>query len=473
MQRTTDFIIIGSGIAGLHAALVLADYGKVLIVTKASLYDSATNYAQGGIAAVMDKKDSVSLHIRDTLQAGSLHNNKDAVSFLVKNGAESIRQLLALSVPFDKETSFEGGHSYPRVFHASDFTGQAIQKALIRAIKVNRNIEVWEHTFAVDLLVVDNRCYGVYVVGANTIRPFAMFARATVLATGGVGQVYQWTTNPSVATGDGIAMAYRAGANLADMEFVQFHPTALKENSSPLFLLSEALRGEGGVLVDRNGKRFVDELAPRDVVSRAIFKKQKEGKVFLDMRNTGGQDVVFRRFPNIYNALLNRGFDLSTDLIPITPAAHFLCGGVVTDLCGRTSIKNLFAYGEVAATGVHGANRLASNSLLEGFVFSGQIKACINELPEAVKPFPTAPITNYQIASDIAIERQLKEIMWQCVGIERSSKTIAYAIKTLTELEGETRGSIITKNMLETALLISKAAYKRKESLGTHWITEY
>ena len=387
MQKNTDFIVIGSGIAGLHAALTLAEFGQVIIITKGEMQESATHYAQGGIAAVTAANDGNDTHIQDTLSAGSYHNNQKAVEFLVKHGKEAIAELSRLGVVFDKETSFEGGHSYPRIFHASDFTGKAIEKALIRAVKMHRNIEVWEHAFAVDLIVKDNECFGVLVLNQESGIRNHVFARGTILATGGAGQVYQLTTNPLVSTGDGIAMAYRAGATLADMEFVQFHPTALKENASPLFLLSEALRGEGGFLVDSSGERFMPlfhpkaELAPRDIVSRAIFQKQKHGDVFLDMRGVGVKDFLPLRFPNIYRALKQRGYDLATDLIPVTPAAHFLCGGVVTDLYGRTSIENLFAYGEVAATGVHGANRLASNSLLEGFVFSGQIAKCITSLP--------------------------------------------------------------------------------------------
>jgi L-aspartate oxidase len=315
-----------------------------------------------------------------------------------------------------------------------------------------------------------------------------------VLATGGVGQLYQWTTNPFVATGDGIAMAHRVGAQLADLEFMQFHPTALqdvqqkegrKHSFAPtnLFLLSEALRGEGGVLVDSKGKEFMQEfhpqgdLAPRDVVARAIFSKQKEGTVYLDLRNKS-KTFLLKRFPNIYRELQKRGYDLAKDLIPVTPAAHFMCGGIVTDTYGRTSIKSLFAYGEVAATGVHGANRLASNSLLEGFVFSDQIRHCISSLrtssflSEAIQSsFVSTSRDCFAITRNDEVRNQIKSIMWQYVGIERTGKNLLYAVQKLTELENEFKGNLEEKNMLQVGLLIAKAAYQRKNSLGTHSIS--
>lgn len=481
MEKITDFIVVGSGIAGLNAARVLAEYGKVLIVTKGFLSDSSTQYAQGGIAAVVNDNDSVASHVQDTLIAGNYHNNKEAVSFLVKQGQQVIASLVNLGVPFDKKkdgsfsTSFEAAHAYPRIFHATDFTGREIEKALIHAVVANKNIEIWEHAFAVDLLMVDTQCVGVEIL--HNEKQYAVFSRATVLATGGIGQLYQWTTNPSIATGDGIAMASRVGAELADLEFIQFHPTALQDEGqkhTSLFLLSEALRGEGGVLCDSNGERFMQafhpqqELAPRDIVARAIFIKQQEGTVYLDIRGKG-KEFLIHRFPNIYEALQNQGFDLATDLIPITPAAHFLCGGIVTDVYGRTSLKQLFAYGEVTATGVHGANRLASNSLLEGFVFSNQIVACLKELPEKAQQFSMKKKIYKQQSQNTAITKHIKKIMWQDVGIVRSGKKIASAIQKLTELQQEVCDDLETKNMLQVALLIAEAAYRRKESLGTHY----
>jgi L-aspartate oxidase len=316
-----------------------------------------------------------------------------------------------------------------------------------------------------------------------------LFSRAIIIATGGVGGLYQWTTNPHVATGDGIALAYRAGAKIKDLEFIQFHPTALQENSSPLLLLSEALRGEGALLVNSKHERFMPkyhskaELAPRDVVARAIFEEQKKGTVFLAMSHKG-KKFILKRFPNISMALKKRGFDLTSQPIPVTPAAHFLCGGITTDLYGRTSIKNLFAYGETAATGVHGANRLASNSLLEGMVFSSQIQYCIDELPRKPQIVPGNLIPNPQSLvpspqSLVPITTEIREIMWQYVGIVRTQKGLAIARKKLENLQKEldqirevNTSLLEIKNMLTTALLITKAAQKRKKSLGTHFITK-
>jgi len=490
-MKSTDFVILGSGIAGLNTARMLAPFGKVLIVTKANINDAATSLAQGGIAAVTTKEDSFASHKEDTLKAGSYHNKKNAVDFLVHEGPYAIDQLVQIGVLFDRKpdgsfaTSFEAAHSHPRVLHTTDFTGREIENALIDAVLENKNIEVWEHTFALDLLIDENTCFGIQVIRNNEIISIA--SQATILATGGTGQVYQWTTNPFVATGDGIAMAQRAGAKLTDLEFIQFHPTALKENASPLFLLSEALRGEGAVLVDKSGTRFIEhmhpqkELAPRDIVSRAIFEKQQESEVYLDMRHKG-KAFLQTRFPNIFKELQKRGFDLAHDLIPVTPAAHFLCGGVVTDLQGRTSIKNLFAYGEVAVTGVHGANRLASNSLLEGMVFSGQIGKSVNKekirngIGSFLHPSPFTLHPNNEMPLE-EIRNDVKRIMWHYVGIERTPQGLLLGLQQLEKLyekaetiKGLHEKIIETKNMIQTAQLITKAALKRKKSLGTHYI---
>ncbi len=488
MNLNVDFIVVGSGIAGLNAALTLNSFGKVLLITKKRNVDATTNYAQGGIAAVTEKKDSVLLHEQDTLRAGAFHNKKESVRFLVKHGKNAIDKLVSVGVPFERKdgsfaTTLEAAHSYPRILHAKDFTGQAIEHALIAAVRNAKNIEIWEHTYATDLLVKNNSCFGIQVIKNEQI--ISLFSRSVVLATGGVGQLYLWTTNPDVATGDGIAMAKRAGAKLSDMEFVQFHPTALKQNTSPLFLLSEALRGEGAFLLDKKGKRFMQklhtdaELAPRDVVARAIFKKQKEGGVYLDIRSKG-KAFLTKRFPNLYKNVMKKGYDLAKDVVPVTPAAHFLCGGITTDLYGRTSIRNLLAYGETAATGVHGANRLASNSLLEGMVFSSQIAKCVNKMPKMPRVIPVPNQIYSKKISPNALKKQIREIMWQYVGIERSKKELHYAIKELKTLE-KTLEKIIQKginealleiaNMLQTALLIANAAYKRKTSLGAHYLT--
>ncbi|HEX8932407.1 MAG TPA: L-aspartate oxidase, partial [Patescibacteria group bacterium] len=396
MQNTFDFVVVGSGIAGLNTALTLAPYGQVLIITKKKLNASSTFFAQGGIAAVTKKDDSLASHIQDTLTAGYHHNKKQAVDFLVKNGSNAIEKLVKFGVQFDKQdgdyiTSFEAAHSYPRILHATDITGQEISNTLAANVLNNSNIQIWENTQAMDLIANNNTCYGIQVLRRNKI--INLFSRVVVLATGGTGQLFQWTTNPSVATGDGIAIAARAGVTLADLEFVQFHPTALKGKTSQLFLLSEALRGEGAYLIDSKGNRFMPdlhplaELAPRDVVARAIFKKQQTGDIYLDLRHKELK-FILKRFPKISAELKKRGLDIARDLIPVTPAAHFMCGGIKTDIYGKTSMANLFAYGETAATGVHGANRLASNSLLEGIVFSSQLAKCIAELPKKIKIIP-------------------------------------------------------------------------------------
>ncbi|HSA83831.1 MAG TPA: L-aspartate oxidase, partial [Patescibacteria group bacterium] len=493
-----DFVVIGSGIAGLNSALSLAKHGKVLVVTKASINASSTFFAQGGIAAVTKRDDTIVSHITDTLEAGYYHNNKKAVTFLAKKGKEAIEKLINYGVLFDKQqdgdyvSSYEAAHSYPRILHATDFTGQEIQKALVSHVFQNKNIVVWEKTPAIDLLVKKNVCFGVSVLNNQQKRD--IFARAVVIATGGAGQLYHFTTNPEVATGDGIALAKRAGASLSDLEFVQFHPTALKEKKSPQFLLSEALRGEGAYLVKSQGERFMKklhpmaELAPRDVVARAIFSEQKTGDVYLDMRHKS-KTFLQNRFPNIFLALKKRGYDLSQNLIPVTPASHFMCGGVVTDLYGRTSVTNLFAYGEVASTGVHGANRLASNSMLEGLVFSSQIEKCIDEMP--AKPVIanvsekilniTSPSAHRNDKKRItSIKQQLRQIMWDYVGIVRTHEGLLLAkqkIKTLQEelkkIEVLSSDVLETKNMLLTAQLIETAASQRQESLGTHHLSLY
>lgn len=480
MIKTVDFVVIGSGIAGLNAALTLAASGQVLLITKQNCADASTTYAQGGIAAVTEKKDSFDAHITDTIEAGYHHNKKNAVELLVTHAPEAISRLKRSGVAFDEKKTLEAAHSFPRIWHAGDITGAAIENALIRTIRRNSAVTIWEHATAVDLIVQDATCYGVTVLRDETV--FPVFSRGTVLATGGIGQLYQWTTNPSVVTGDGIAMAHRAGAALTDLEFIQFHPTALKHGRSPLFLLSEALRGEGAYLRNKKGERFMQtahpqaELAPRDVVARAIVKEQKSGDVYLDMRH---KDSAFlnRRFPSITGELKKRGLDLTHDLIPVTPAAHFLCGGIVTDQYGRTSVGNLFACGEVAATGVHGANRLASNSLLEGMVFSSQIDHCVKDLPKKAKAIPFRTLTYTTEISDDDFRVRLQKCMWDYVGITRTTDGLSRAVTVLTEMKKKhTEDAFINeqvverKNMIQTALLIANAAEKRKKSLGAHYL---
>jgi len=489
MQKIFDFIVIGSGIAGLNTALTLAPHGTVLIITKKKLNASATFFAQGGIAAVTKKDDSLLSHANDTLTAGYNHNKKQAVDFLVKGGSRAVDRLVSFGVSFDKQqdgdfvTSYEAAHSYPRILHATDFTGQEIQKALVANVLGNNAITVWEHAYAVELLIKQNTCVGVQILRQNKIH--SLFSRAVILATGGAGQLYQWTTNPSVATADGIALAKRAGALMEDLEFIQFHPTALQGNTAQLFLLSEALRGEGAHLVDKKGKRFMlnihphAELAPRDVVARAIFQKQKEGPVYLDLRHKE-KTFLFKRFPKISSELKKRGIDISKDLIPVTPAAHFLCGGIATDLYGRTSVKNLFAYGETAATGVHGANRLASNSLLEGIVFSSQIEKCLDELPRKAQSKTIKSIYRVSSLKPTITKKQVKQIMWKFVGIERTPEGLRHARQELQKLKKKTYAThgvnskqLEITNIIEAALAITHSAIVREQSLGTHYLSTH
>jgi len=490
-EKMFDFIVIGSGIAGLNTSLILSEYGKVLLITKKKLSVSSTNLAQGGIAAVLHKEDSAKSHILDTLMAGYYHNKKSAVKLLVQGGSKAVTKLIKLGVKFDKHangeliSSYEAAHSSPRIVHATDFTGREIEKILIGTVLKTKNIEIWENTMAVELIVKDKQCYGVQVLKNNKM--LNLFSRACILATGGIGQIYQWTTNPGVATGDGIAIAYEAGAKLKDLEFIQFHPTAFADKTSPLLLLSEALRGEGGLLLNNKHERFMlkyhpkAELAPRDAVSRAIYEEQKKGPVFLDISHLD-KKFILNRFPNISNEIKKRGYDITKQVIPVTPAAHFLCGGIKTDKFGRTSIKNLFAYGETAATGVHGANRLASNSLLEGMVFPEQIKYCIDELPKkslVPSPYHLVPkkVPSPQSLVTETIRSEIQKLMWQYVGITRTQKGLTTVIQKLKKLQNKieqmedvNQQFLEIHNMLTVAILISKAAQKRKKSLGTHYI---
>ncbi len=488
MKNKFDAIIVGSGIAGLTTALSLPDTSSVALVTKTNLSEGSTLLAQGGIAAVIQKNDSVRLHTHDTLRAGDFHNKKKAVSLLSKKSFEAVGWLSDMGAPFEKNengeflTTLEAAHSRRRILHVSDFTGKAIETALINRIRRKKNITVMEHTFCTDLLAVHNTCYGIHYLHQK--RPGVLYASAVILATGGVGQIFQWTTNPTVSTGDGIAMAKRAGAILKDMEFVQFHPTAFRQNISPLFLLSEALRGEGAYIVNEKKERFLfhyakkGELAPRDEVARAIFYEQKISDVYLDMRHID-QKTIKRRFPNIFHMLKKHGFDLSKNLVPITPAAHYICGGIATDLKGKTSVKNLYAVGEVACTGVHGANRLASNSLLEGVVFARELvkgiknKKHTNRFPSISIHFNTFPL---HITLLTHISEILKQTMWDHVGIVRTQKGLKTAKNIILALKEkipnrETHFRMLElQNMLEISLAIIESAIKRKKSLGTHYV---
>jgi len=514
MKNKFDYIIIGSGLAGLTTALTLEDSGNVAIFTKKNPSDSSTNLAQGGMAAMIDKDDRTDWHIEDTIKAGDYHNKKKAVTLLVKNSREALFWLKNQGVLFDTKPSLEAGHRLARIFHTTDFTGQDIEKTLLKKISENKKIEIFKNSLAIDLIIKNKICQGVFVLTEdNKITPF--FTKAVILATGGSGQVYQWTTNPKVATGDGIAMAARARVRISDLEFIQFHPTAFKNKTSPLFLLSERLRGEGARLIDGKGSRFVEELIPRDELARIVFEKQKTSEVFLTMAHIDKKEII-KKLPNIYKRLKTYGYDLTKNRIPITPAAHYQCGGITTDLDGKTSIKNLFAVGEVATTGVHGANRLASNSLLEAVVFGKQVSKYIKQNPclagrQAKSKYqmtneiqnPNKELINKKIEmifnqkkKDILekMKADIKKIMWKKVGIVRTKKELISAlnyfkkmekkveeikifnnlkIDEIIEIKGDSKALknlFEVANLVEVAIVITKAALARPKSLGTHYI---
>src|SRR5215212_3034832 len=483
----TRFLVVGSGVAGLHTALRASSEGEVMVLTKRSLFDSATAYAQGGIAAALGAGDSPELHRRDTLAAGAALCDAKAVEILVEEGPARVRELQTAGARFDLEPGGdfklgrEAAHSRRRIVHAhGDQTGAEVARALIERVSQSKRIEVLERTRVLDLIVVNGRCHGVRATVAG--EPADILADATVLATGGCGQVYRYTTNPEVATGDGYAIAYRAGVKLADMEFVQFHPTALETPENPLALISEAVRGEGAILVDDKGTRFMvkrhrlAELAPRDVVAREIYRERQNGKgVYLDARKLGRS---FRtRFPGIFALCKARGIDPSKDLIPVIPAAHYMMGGIVTDLAGRSSMGRLYACGEVSRTGVHGANRLASNSLLEGLVFAERVARDMISLAK-LKGMPQrtdwdAPPLKDRGAAQVAADA-VRRVMWDHVGIDRSGKGLREGLALLHDIETRLPvGATEEVNMVETARLIATAALMRKESRGGHYRSDF
>src|SRR3954471_4584366 len=441
----TRFLVVGSGVAGLHTAWRASADADVMVLTKRSLFDSATAYAQGGIAAALGAGDSPELHRQDTLAAGAALCDAKAVEVLVEEGPARVRELATAGAHFDLEPGGnfklgrEAAHSRRRIVHAhGDQTGAEVARTLIKRVKESANIEVLEKARILDLIVEDGVTFGVRAAVAG--KPVEIIADATVLATGGCGQVYRYTTNPQVATGDGFAIAHRAGVKLADMEFVQFHPTALDTPENPLQLISEAVRGEGAILVNEDGERFMlkrhrlAELAPRDVVARAIFRQQKKSRVYPDARKLGRGFA--KRFPGIFALCGARGIDPRKDLIPVTPAAHYMMGGIVTDLPGHSSMPRLYAVGEVARTGVHGANRLASNSLLEGLVFAERVaRDLANVAPLKTKPKMkqwTVPPLADRGAAHVAAER-IRAVMWQHVAITRTAKGLRTALAELTE----------------------------------------
>ncbi|HYV45604.1 MAG TPA: L-aspartate oxidase [Myxococcaceae bacterium] len=511
MAVSADFLVLGGGVAGLSYALKAARSGTVAVLTKRARHESNTNYAQGGIAAVLSPLDSPELHIEDTLTAGAGLCNKSAVEVTVREGPGRLKELVAMGAEFAKrpngdfELTREGGHSARRVVHAGDITGQEVERALLAACDEQKNITFFPDAAAIDLILegrapvhANARCLGAYVLLQDG-RIETFLGKATVLATGGAGKVYLCTTNPDVATGDGVAMAYRAGARVANMEFYQFHPTALYHPEAKNFLLSEALRGEGGKLRLRSGQAFMArydpraELAPRDIVARAIdaeLKRTGDEYVLLDMTHLG-RAFVTSRFPNIYATCKAFGVDMAVQPIPVVPAAHYMCGGVVTDLDGRASIPGLYAIGEVSCTGLHGANRLASNSLLEGLVFGPRAAAASVAEIASVKRLEQEPAAwnpGAAVDSDESVVvthnwDEIRRLMWNYVGIVRTDKRLMRARRRLELLREEirdyywrfkvTRDVIELRNIADVAALIVECASRRKESRGLHYTLDY
>jgi len=505
-----DTLIIGSGLAGLTLALKLADHQKVGLITKKSLLDGASDKAQGGIAAVLSESDTLDAHIQDTLTAGAGLCDPSATRYVVEHGKASIDWLIAQGVPFTKDTSSdlgyhltrEGGHSSRRIIHAADATGHAVQETLSARVLKHPNITVLEKHMSIDLItgkklgLPDNRCYGAYALNNLSDKVVTIAAQNTILATGGSGKVYLYTTNPDTATGDGIAMGWRAGCRVANMEFIQFHPTCLYHPHAKSFLISEAVRGEGGILKLPDGTRFMSahddraELAPRDVVARAIdFEMKKRGLdcVYLDISH---QSVEFlqEHFPNIYARCLNLGINISKEPIPVVPAAHYTCGGVVADLHARTDVGNLYAVGETAYSGLHGANRLASNSLLECLVFADAAVRDILSKPQ--QTMPALPGWDESRVTDadeqIVISHnwaELRHFMWDYVGIVRTNKRLQRAQHRIQLLQDEineyytnfhiSSDLLELRNLVLNAELIVQSALSRHESRGLHFSKDY
>ncbi|MFW6035043.1 MAG: L-aspartate oxidase [Halothermotrichaceae bacterium] len=498
--RNTNFLIIGSGIAGLYTALKLSALGKVTILTKEKLQDSNTQYAQGGIAAVLDKGDSWELHLKDTLEAGAGLCDEKAVKVLVKEGPERVKELIKIGTQFDHiegelDLTREGAHSKRRILHArGDATGVEIRESLTNAINNNKNIELEENTFMVDFILSQEHVVG--VTAENKGKYISYLASAVIAASGGCSQVYVNTSNPDVTTGDGIAAAYRAGAVIKDMEFIQFHPTTLFNPDGSSFLISESVRGEGGVLLNKSGERFMleyhpqAELAPRDVVARAIVKeadKDNNPFVYLDVTHFD-PDFVVNRFPTIFKTLMENGYDMRNELIPVVPAAHYLMGGIKTNSLGQTNLSGLYACGEVACTGVHGANRLASNSLLEGLVFGHRIFETIKkrgkdyrlDLKEGQLEVPVQKSTGRTEVNLKKLKKKFRQKMTEMAGIERDRQGLVNLIEWIKSNIIRLVNTRYTNqelwelyNMMINGKLIALAALKRKESRGGHYRLEY
>ncbi|PYV89462.1 MAG: L-aspartate oxidase [Acidobacteria bacterium] len=495
----TDFLVIGSGIAGLRAAIELGNAGKVIVLTKDRPNESNTEWAQGGIAVALSDEDEVSLHLEDTLRAGDGLCNPEAVKILVEEGIRYISELIEWGTAFDREgthLSFtrEAAHSRSRVLHAKgDSTGSEIIRVLLKKASANPNIFFKPHCFCLDLVVKEGSVWGAYFLDEQDKRVKRVMAHSTILTSGGSGQVYSETTNPDLATGDGLAMAHRAGASLSDMEFFQFHPTALFLSGAPRFLLTEAIRGEGGYLRNIDCSRFMrqyhemGELAPRDIVSRSIvaeLKKTSSNFVYLDLTHLDA-NFIKNRFPRVYATCLNYNIDITVDMIPVHPAAHYLMGGIKTDLRGRTSMENLYAAGEVACTGVHGANRLASNSLLEGLVYGARLG--LAAIADAHRSVPNEVATGASCWSSHTQElHRIKEtklavqrLMWEKVGILRNGKDLKEALRHLLHLSSHLmantpdRAECELRNLMTVGELIIVSAMAREESRGAHYRSDW
>jgi L-aspartate oxidase len=519
LEARSDFLVIGSGIAGLFFALKAARSGTVSIVTKREMIESATYYAQGGIASVLGKEDTFESHIQDTIDAGAGLCNPEVVEMVVRDGPERIRELIELGVKFTSRVNSgkveldlgrEGGHSKRRIVHAGDLTGREVEEALVKAVRADENIKVYENHMTVDLITHskfiekteedEDIVWGAYVLDKGSGAIHIFLAKTTVLATGGAGKVYIYTSNPDVAAGDGIAMAYRAGSEIANMEFMQFHPTCLFHPRAKGFLISEALRGEGGVLRLKDGSPFMEkyhswgDLAPRDIVARAIdFELKKSGDecVYLDISHRP-PEFIRGRFPNIYKRCLDFGFDMAAGPIPVVPAAHYICGGIRTDRFGKTNLKRLYAVGETTCTGLHGANRLASNSLLEALVFANM---AARDASEALKRrpgdiIPEIPLweTRGAVISDEAVVisqnwDEIRRFMWNYVSMVRSNKRLERAERRIKLLQEEinqyywdftvTSDLLELRNIATVAELIIHSASMRKESRGLHYNIDY